>query len=171
MFWRLLQEQSQKGSEAAQKFRQPLRSGREFVTHVKTYPMINMSEGEASEYILFPLPSTLISEYQQFKEVHQESDLGANISQGFIQSFKQVGKGTHHFHLLSFSPNHCFTFSSHSYSPGSESTSKTLDRKLCLSRFSIKDRRCQHYLPCDQDCPTGTDHSETHLLAVLKLYP
>ena len=80
MFWRLLQEQSQRGPEAAQKFRQPLRSGREFVTHVKTYPMINRSEGEAREYILFLLPSTLISEYQQFKEVHQESDLGANIS-------------------------------------------------------------------------------------------
>lgn len=125
MFWRLLQEQSQNGSEAAQKFRQPLRSGREFVTHVKTYPVINRSEGEASEYILFPLPSTLISEYQQFKKVHQESDLGANISQGFMQSLEQVGKGTHHFHLLSFSPNHCFTFSSHSYSPGTESTSKT----------------------------------------------
>ena len=70
MFWRILQEQSQKGSEAAQKVRQPLRSGREFMTHVKTNPMINRSEGEASKYILFPLPSTLISEYQQFKEVH-----------------------------------------------------------------------------------------------------
>ena len=40
------------------------------MTHVKTYPMINRSEGEDSKYILFPLPSIFISEYQQFKEVH-----------------------------------------------------------------------------------------------------
>lgn len=70
MFWRILQEQSQKGSEAVRKVRQPLRSGRGFMTHVKTYPMINRSEGEDSKYILFPLPSIFISEYQQFKEVH-----------------------------------------------------------------------------------------------------
>lgn len=68
-------------------------------------------------------------------------------------------------------PTHRFPFSSHSYSPGTESTSKTLSRKLGLSRFSIKDWQRQHHLPCDQECPTGTNHSETHLLAVLKLYP